>query len=202
MKVALACAVAIAGASGSLMTVPQAQAQTPGAGKLQPYRINPGDEIEVYVWGEERLQRTIRVLPDGSFSFPLVGRVEAAGKLPTDIEAAVTKGLSAQFRDQVPQVTVSVRTPSGFQFQVIGKVRAPGVFSPGKYVNVLEAIGMAGGPSDFAETSNVLILRKQNGGLVTMRVRLSDAIKGNPSARDLTANGLPELQSGDTVIMP
>ncbi|HVF92857.1 MAG TPA: polysaccharide biosynthesis/export family protein [Sphingomonas sp.] len=202
MKLAFACALAFACTTGSLLAVPQAEAQQGGANKLPAYRINPGDEIEVYVWGEERLQRSIRVLPDGSFSFPLVGRVEAAGKLPSDIEAAVTRGLGAQFRDQVPQVTVSVKTPSGFQFSVIGKVRAPGVFSPGKYVNVLEAIGMAGGPGDFADTSNVLILRKQNGALVTMRVRLNDTIKGNPSSRDLAANGLPELQSGDTVIMP
>ena len=202
MKVAIACAVALASATGSLIAIPQAMAQQGGANKLPPYRINPGDEIEVYVWGEERLQRSIRVLPDGSFSFPLVGRVDAAGKLPADIEAAVTRGLSAQFRDQVPQVTVSVRTPSGFQFSIIGKVRSPGIFTPGKYVNILEAIGMAGGPSEFADTSNVLILRKQNGALVTMRVRLNDTIKGNPSSRDLAANGLPELQSGDTVIMP
>jgi polysaccharide export outer membrane protein len=81
-------------------------------------------------------------------------------------------------------------------------VRSPGIFTPGKYVNILEAIGMAGGPSEFADTSNVLILRKQNGALVTMRVRLNDTIKGNPSSRDLAVNGLPELQSGDTVIMP
>jgi polysaccharide export outer membrane protein len=205
MKVAFACAAAIACAAGSVVVAPavdaqQAQAGTPN--KLAPYRINPGDEIEVYVWGEERLQRTIRVLPDGTFSFPLVGRVDALGKLPGEVEAAISKGLTTQFRDQVPQVTVSVRTPAGFQFSVMGKVRSPGVFTPGKYVNVLEAIGMAGGPSDFAETSNVLILRKQNGGLVSMRVKLNDVIKGNPSQRDLSGSGLPELQSGDTVIIP
>ena len=38
---------------------------------LKAYRINPGDEIEVYVWGDERLQRALKVLPDGSISFPL-----------------------------------------------------------------------------------------------------------------------------------
>ncbi len=101
MKVAIACAAVLASATGSLVAIPQAVAQQGGANKLPAYRINPGDEIEVYVWGEERLQRGIRVLPDGSFSFPLVGRVEAAGKLPSDIETAITKGLSAQFRDQV-----------------------------------------------------------------------------------------------------
>ncbi|XHS00398.1 hypothetical protein ACFB49_19960 [Sphingomonas sp. DBB INV C78] len=170
--------------------------------ELRPYRINPGDELEVYVWGEERLQRVIRVLPDGTFSFPLVGRIEALNKLPTDIEGLISKGLEAQYRGQVPQVTVSVRSPSGMQVSVIGKVRNPGSFTPGKYINVLEAIGIAGGPSEFADVSNVTILRKQGDHLVPLKVRLTDALKGSPSQRDLGANGLPELQSGDTVIVP
>ncbi|TAK06314.1 MAG: sugar transporter, partial [Rhizorhabdus sp.] len=57
-----------------------------GAAPLKPYRINPGDEIEIYVWGDERLQRVLKVLPDGSVSFPLVGRIDALNKLPTDLE--------------------------------------------------------------------------------------------------------------------
>jgi polysaccharide export outer membrane protein len=169
---------------------------------LTPYRINPGDEIEVYVWGEERLQRTIRVLPDGSFSFPLVGRLTGAGKLPSEVEADVSAGLAAQFRDRVPQVTVSVRTLAGFQVSVIGKVRSPGSFNPGKYLNVLEAIGIAGGPSEFADTGNVLILRKEGRQLVPIRVRLNGVLRGAPSASDLKTDGLPVLQSGDTVIVP
>lgn len=177
-----------------------ATAQSASAARLMPYRINPGDELEIYVWGEERLQREIRVLPDGTFSFPLAGRIEAAGKLPSDIEAAISRGLASQFRDQVPQVTVSVRAPTGLQYSVIGKVRSPGTFTPGKYLNILEAIGVAGGPTEFADLGNVLILRKQGGALAPIRVRLSDAMKGNPNQRDLS--GLPELVSGDTVIVP
>lgn len=180
-----------------------AGAATPAAAPtLRPYRINPGDELEIYVWGEERLQREIRVLPDGTFSFPLAGRIDALNKLPSDIEAQITKGLQTQYRDQVPQVTVSVKTPSGMQVSVIGKVRQPGSFTPGKYINVLEAIGIAGGPSEFADVSNVTILRKQGDHLVPIKVRLTDALKGSPSSRDLSASGLPELQSGDTVIVP
>ncbi len=175
-------------------------AQVPAAGAPLPYRVNPGDELEVYVWGEERLQRVIRVLPDGTFSFPLVGLVEAAGKLPKDLEGAISRGLSSQFRDQVPQVTVSVKSPSGLQFSVIGKVKSPGSFTPGKYINVLEAIGIAGGPTEFAQMNDVLILRKRGGALAPIRVRLGNAMRGDPSARDL--EGLPELQPGDTVIVP
>lgn len=177
-------------------------AAAPPAQQLKAYRINPGDELEVYVWGEERLQRTIRVLPDGTFSFPLVGRIDALNKLPTDLEQVISKGLEAQYRGQVPQVTVSVRSPSGMQVSVIGKVRSPGSFTPGKYINVLEAIGIAGGPTEFADVSNVTILRKQGDHLVPMKVRLSGALRGSPSSADLAADGLPQLQSGDTVIVP
>jgi polysaccharide export outer membrane protein len=65
----------------------------------------------------------------------------------------------------------------------------------------LEAIGLAGGPTEFAELGNVLILRKEAGRLQPIRVRLTDAVKGNPSERDLN-EGLPTLQTGDTVIVP
>lgn len=180
-----------------LAQIPSTQAPR-GAQKLRDYRINPGDELEVYVWGEERLQRSVKVLPDGSFSYPLVGRVEAAGLLPADIEAAITKGLRAQYRDQVPQVTVSVRAPVGMQFSVAGKVRGQGTFTPTRYVNVLEAIGMAGGPTEFADLNNVTILRKQGDRLVTIKVRLNDVLKGN--VRDNV--DLPQIETGDTVIVP
>lgn len=175
-------------------------AQAGAQGGVPAYRINPGDELEIYVWGEERLQRTVRVLPDGSFSFPLVGRVDAVGKLPADIEGAVSRGLKSQYREQVPQVTVSVKAPVGLQFSVAGKVRAPGAFTPGRYVNLLEALVMAGGPAEFADLGNVTVLRKENGRLTAIRVRMTDIMKGNPSERDLAA--LPTIASGDSVIVP
>ncbi|WP_010160460.1 MULTISPECIES: polysaccharide biosynthesis/export family protein [unclassified Sphingomonas] len=183
------------------LSVPvMAQGASSAPAQLRPYRINPGDELEVYVWGEERLQRAVKVLPDGTFAFPLVGQVDANNKLPADIEAAITKGLRSQYREAVPQVTVSVRTPMGLQFSVAGKVKTPGALTAGRYINVLDAIVMAGGPADFADVGNVTILRKSGSGLNVIKVRLTDILKGNPNARDLA--GLPQLESGDTVIVP
>lgn len=169
---------------------------------LRPYTVNAGDEIEVYVWGEERLQRTIRILPDGTFSFPLVGKVTALGLLPTQIEALISKGLEAQYRGQVPQVTVSVRNPSGMQFSVVGKVKSPGTFTPGRYLNLLEALSLAGGPDEFANLDNVSIIRKTATGLVTLRARLGGIFKNGLSARDASAGAVPQVESGDTVIVP
>jgi polysaccharide biosynthesis/export protein len=165
----------------------------------RPYTINPGDEIEIYVWGEERLQRVVRILPDGSFAFPLVGRVVAAGKLPAQIETEISQGLKTQYRGDVPQVTVSVRAPSGFTFSLVGRVRGPGNFTPGRYLNVMEAIALSGGPDEFANLDNVTIIRKTATGITLLKLRLAAAFKG---ARDLTAEALPQIESGDTVIVP
>ena len=175
-----------------------AQSSTPAPGVA--YRINPGDELDILVWGDERLQRSVRVLPDGTFAFPLVGQVNAAGRLPSEIERTISVGLQPQYRGQVPQVTVSVKNPSGFQFSVIGKVKGPGTFTPGRYVNALEALSIGGGPTEFADLKNIRIVRKAGDSLVVIPVRISDALKGNSARMTPTEN--PQIMSGDTLIVP
>lgn len=164
------------------------------------YRINPGDEILVSVWGDERLNRSVRVLPDGTFAFPLVGQVVAAGQLPSELERIIRAALQPQYRGAVPQVTVSVTNPSGYSFSVIGKVRSPGTFTPGRYVNALEALIIAGGPTEFASVGGAVILRKYGPQIRSIRVRLSDALKGD--TRGLTPDDIPFIQSGDTLVVP
>jgi polysaccharide biosynthesis/export protein len=180
-------------------TAQAAKAVDPAKAPIKPYTINTGDEVEIYVWGEERLQRVVRILPDGTFAFPLVGRILAAGKLPSQIETEITEGLKPQYRGEVPQVTVSVRAPSGLQFSVIGRVKGPGTFTPGRYVNIIEALALAGGPDEFANLDNVSIVRKSGNAIRTIKARLSAAFKG---ARDLTADSIPQIEGGDTVIVP
>jgi polysaccharide export outer membrane protein len=140
------------------------------------------------------------VLPDGTFAFPLVGQVVAAGQLPADLERIIRAALQPQYRGVVPQVTVSVTNPSGYTFSVIGKVKGPGTFTPGRYVNALEALTIAGGPSEFASLGNAVILRKNGQQIQTIRIRLSDAIRGD--ARRLTESDVPFIQSGDTLVVP
>jgi polysaccharide biosynthesis/export protein len=165
----------------------------------RPYTINPGDEIEIYVWGEERLQRQVRILPDGSFAFPLVGRIIATGKLPSAIEAEISQGLKAQYRGEVPQVTVSVKAPSGMTYSIVGRVKNPGNMTPGRYLNIMEAIALSGGPDEFANLDNVTIIRKTATGITLIKLRLSAAFKGSPN---ITAEMLPQIETGDTVIVP
>ncbi|HEY1125745.1 MAG TPA: polysaccharide biosynthesis/export family protein [Sphingobium sp.] len=173
-----------------------AAAQAPSA----DYTLSPGDQIEVYVWGDERLQRAIRVLPDGSFTFPLVGRVVVTNLKTTDVEAMISKALSSQYNGQPPQVTVSVQSPTGYSYSIIGRVKGPGSFTPMRYVNVLEALAAAGGPDEFANLDNITIVRKSGAGLTTLRVRLGGVMKGNIPAA--AAKEIPQIEVGDTVIVP
>ena len=175
-------------------------AGAPVATQEMPYRINPGDELEILVWGDERLQRTVLVLPDGSFAFPLVGQVSAAGRLPAELQRTIAAGLQSQYRGPVPQVTVSVKKASGYQFSVVGKVRSPGTFTPGRYVNALEAIAIAGGPTEFAQTGSIRVLRKSSGRLVVVPVRLADVLRGDLSR--VSAEQIPRIESGDTLVIP
>ena len=165
-----------------------------------PYRINPGDELEILVWGDERLQRGVLVLPDGTFAFPLVGQVNAAGRLPSDLERVITAGLQPQYKGPVPQVTVSVKKASGYQFSVIGKVRNPGTFTPGRYVNALEALAIAGGPAEFANPGGARVIRKAGDQLFTVPLRLQDVLRGDTGR--LGPNDIPRIESGDTLVVP
>ena len=72
-----------------------------------------------------------------------------------------------------------VKNPSGYQFSVVGKVKSPGTFTPGRYVNALEALGIAGGPTEFAQTGRIRIIRKVGQRLQTIPVELGGALKGD-----------------------
>jgi len=169
---------------------------------VSSYRISPGDQLNIYVWGDERLQRDLTVLPDGSFAFPLAGTVIAEGHTPNEVEDILSKMLAPQYKGVPQQVTVSVKAPSGMQYSVLGKVKAPGNFTPTRYVNVLNALSQAGGPTDFADIGGIVILRTTGGRTQVIHTRLSGIIKGKPSGNDLDPSAVPMIQAGDTVIVP
>jgi polysaccharide biosynthesis/export protein len=202
-RIMQACTVVGLSIAGlSVAAAAQAPLSVPSSATVSgtPYRINPGDELEILVWGDERLQRSVLVLPDGTFAFPLVGQVNAAERLPSDLERVITAGLQPQYKGPVPQVTVSVKKPSGYQFSVVGKVRNPGTFTPGRYVNALEALAIAGGPAEFANPGNARVIRKNGDQLYSLPVRLQDALRGDTSR--IGPNEIPRIESGDTLVVP
>ena len=162
------------------------------------YKLNPGDEIEISVWNEENLQKTISVLPDGMISFPLVGHLQAAGKTASEIEATIAAKLDAYIAD--PEVNVTVTSTRGNVVFVVGKVLKPGPIVMIQSTTVMQALAMAGGLNEFASANSIKIIRRsglEEGAQVTvLKIRYSDLEKGN----DLSSNHI--LNYGDVIVVP
>jgi polysaccharide biosynthesis/export protein len=204
-------AVAVAQAPTASAPAAQGGSTTPRPSQITPassvqrsmsstYKISPGDALDIYVWGDDRLSRTLTVLPDGTFSFPLAGTVMAAGHSSTEVEAQLSNLMAPQYKGIPPQVTVSVRAAAGMQISVIGKVHSPGTFSPTRYLTVLDALALSGGPTDFADVGGIVILRNVGGKVTAIKARLGGVLKGKPDTDELS--NLPQLIAGDTVVVP
>jgi polysaccharide export outer membrane protein len=195
--------ISVAIGLGLIAQIGAVQAETPAKPTSATYHISPGDQLDIYVWGDERLQRSMNVLPDGSIAFPLAGTVAAAGRTPSEVEADLSKLLAPQYKGVPPQVTVSVKMSTGMQISIIGKVRTPGNFTLTRYVDLLGALALAGGTTDFADVGNIVILRRTGDRTSVIHAKLSAILKGKPSEEDLaSATAVPQLVAGDTVIVP
>jgi polysaccharide biosynthesis/export protein len=195
--------VALLAMPAHLAAEPQPSSKAGQSTPIEAYRVNPGDELDVSVWGEDRMQKSVRVLPDGTFAFPLAGTVIAAGNTPHDIAETIKARIAYNFRNAVPEVTVIVRDPAGMRFYVVGKVRAPGTFPITRSIDVLQALSMAGGVADFADVSHAVLLRQTAAGQVVLPVDFSRVLKGGHALdAGLQGTALPTLAAGDVLVIP
>ena len=160
----------------------------------EAYKIQPGDVLEISVWKEEGLVRTALVRPDGGMSFPLVGDIRAAGESVERLSATITERLSKYIPD--PVVTVSMQQLSGNKIYVVGKVARPGEYVANSYVDVVQAIAMAGGMTTFASVNKIKIVRRFGENLEAYPFRFSDIEDGENLEQNII------LQSGDIVVVP
>jgi polysaccharide export outer membrane protein len=158
------------------------------------YRISPEDVLEISVWKEEDLQRKVIVRPDGGVSFPLAGDIQAAGRTPKELESNITEKLQAFIPDAV--VTVSVLEIRGLRIYVTGKVKSPGQYTVGRYIDVLQALTMAGGLTTFADTNDIRIIRREDGREVVYRFNYDDVESGKELQQNIV------LRTDDVVVVP
>jgi polysaccharide export outer membrane protein len=188
------CAVAtdaLAQRSAAVTTPLDASAARPASAG---YRLQPGDTVEISVWGEEELQRQLLVRPDGTLSFPLTGEVRAAGRTVTDVQNEVTQKLVRYIAE--PTVTVSVTGLEGNRVYVIGQVNNPGTFVMNPTLTVLQALALAGGTTAFASLNDIVIIRDTDDGQRALPFAYDDIKRGRRLEQNV------QLRSGDTVLVP
>jgi polysaccharide export outer membrane protein len=173
-------------AEGPLPPAPQAP---------DSYRLQPGDVLEISVWKEDALRREVLVRSDGGLSFPLAGDLPVSGLTPDDVRHE----LETRLGKFIPDVTVSVAVQqiNGNQVFVVGRVNRPGVYKFDRPVDVMQALSLAGGATEFAGVDAIRILRRAaDGGQRTFDFAYSDVARGRHLEQNIV------LKSGDTVVVP
>ena len=160
------------------------------------YIIGPGDTLEVFVWRNPDLTRTVPVRPDGKISTPLVEDMVAVGKTPPQLARDMEKVLSEYVR--APKVNIIVTTAaSAFSLvKVVGQVQHPSALPYREGMRVLDAILAVGGLTQFASGNRARIVRMENGKEKIIHVKVADLVNGG----DVKQNAL--LRPGDVLVVP
>jgi len=161
---------------------------------IPAYKIGPGDVLNVSVWKEEGLEKEVLIRPDGGMSFPLAGDLQAGGKSVAELTDLLIKKISRYIPD--PVVTVAVKQIQNNKIFVVGKVNRPGEFVATHYVDVMQALAMAGGLNAYASSNNIKILRRVNGKVQSMPFEYGDVSSGDNLEQNII------LDSGDVVVVP
>ncbi|THJ19680.1 MAG: polysaccharide export protein [Nitrospira sp. CG24D] len=181
--------------TGSLLIESPAMAAPPVVPQVDPgYRLGAEDVMLISVWKDEQLTREVVVRPDGMFSFPLVGDIQAEDRTVEDIRIDLVKRLVKYIPN--PNVSVAVMKVLSYKIYVVGRVNKPGEYLIGHYTDVLQALSLAGGLTPFAAENDIKVIRRVRGQQQVYPVRYGDLRKG----QDLEQNIL--LQRGDTVMVP
>ncbi len=194
LRSSLAIALGIALAFLSIVSGPAGKPATQVLAQqaLQEYTLNPGDVVEIAVFGESDLSRTIAIRPDGKVNLPLIGDVEAAGLTPTQLSEKITTALKAYIKN--PQVSISIREFQRAYVYLVGQVTRAGSVEIQRGWTVLEVMGVAGGVTPRAALRRATLIRRGTGQVITLDLdRLLN--KG-----DRTANA--PVEPGDIIMVP
>jgi polysaccharide export outer membrane protein len=164
------------------------------ADKVDIYKLHQGDKVMISVWREDTLQREVVVLPDGSITFPLIGRVDVAGLSTPEVEQNITAKLKKYFPD--PIVTVVISGIEGNRAYVMGKVMHPGSLTINGPITVLQAISIVGGFDKFADESSIKVIRAKPDGQEILPVDYKAIISGKNVSTNI------QLKAGDTLVVP
>jgi polysaccharide biosynthesis/export protein len=163
-------------------------------GSPPQYRIGAGDVLDISVWKNPELSRTVSVVPTGTISLPLLNQVPAAGLTPDELRTKLTEGFAKYVSH--PEVSVLVKEVHSYSISVVGQTNKPGRYELQRQTTVLEAIALAGGLNQFGSYSGVFVLR--NDGKETMRIPF-DYVAATSDAAS-AANFY--VHPGDIVVVP
>ena len=159
------------------------------------YIIGSGDILSISVWKEADMQKEVQVRPDGVITFPLVGEVVATGKTVTELKLDLEKKIKSFIPDAV--LTVSVLKAVSNKIYVLGKVNRPGEYVATNYMDVLQALTLAGGLTPYADSGDIKVIRRdKDNKKFIFSFDYDEVITGERLDMNIM------LMPGDTVVVP
>lgn len=162
------------------------------------YVIAPLDILRVFVWRSPELSATVPVRPDGRISIPLAKDLQAAGRTPTELSAAIEVALKPFVQNPTTSVVVEKFADNSAQaVRILGEVKEPKAIPYRPHITALDAVAAAGGLTEFADGNSAkLIRRDSNSEGKTYRLKLEDLLVNG----ELSENA--KLRPGDVVVVP
>ena len=151
----LAVALLVSGCGAG--SISEAEQQSLAAAATAPPTLQPGDKINVIVFGEQKLSGQYEIDQSGQISLPLSGTIKAQGLTQRELEQALAQKFRSEYLRN-PKVTVTVMTLA--PYYMMGEVKNPGQFAYKSGLNVLTAMAIAGGPTYRASRNTVEIQRR------------------------------------------
>jgi polysaccharide export outer membrane protein len=158
------------------------------------YVIGPQDVLDISVWKENELTRTVPVRPDGKISMPLLNDVRAAGLTPNQLAAQITTSLKRFVTD--PQVTIIVTQINSQRVYILGEVTHTGAYPLLPDMTILQALSSSGGFTQFANRKKIYMFRVENGKQVKYPFDYKAVIDGKQTSENVA------LKAGDTIVVP
>ena len=163
------------------------------------FLLGPEDVLEVTVWRNQDLSRTVVVRPDGKISLPLIGDVQASGLTSAQVAAKIAARLT-EFKEN-PNVSVSLKEVNSYFIFVLGEVLKPGKYPLKSYATVLQGVSLAGGFTLYASKNRMQVIRTLTNGdgkenQLRIPVPYNDLVSGKGEIENFV------LKSGDTIVVP
>jgi polysaccharide biosynthesis/export protein len=183
-----------------IVTIPApcAAADPAGGSGQNGYVIGPEDVLEIAVWNNTAVSRTVPVRPDGMISLPLLNDVRAAGLTPVQLRETVIKDLARYIA--TPEVSVIVREVNSLKVSVIGEVKTAGRFELRSVATVLDVLALAGGLTEYADSTRIVILRRE--GMSTKQIPFDFRRVTMSNGPDSPGSANIILRAGDIILVP
>ncbi len=182
------CALMLAAAFSTIRAQEVTESSFPGE-----YVLGVEDRLSISVWKEPELSRTVIIRPDGKVTSPLVGDIQAAGRTAKQLSADLTTALARFVKE--PVVNVTVESIESYKVYVLGEVSTQGALILRRRTRLLEAIALSGGMTQFANKSDVVLIRYDDDKESRTRIDYRKIVSGEKAELNVF------LKPGDTIIV-